>query len=66
MLDRGMEDKLESSVIRSLILNSRFANGPNFQFSDITPVRDFLCVGQEITRWTATAQYIGTVSGKGI
>jgi hypothetical protein len=31
-----MEDKLESSVIRSLILNSRFANNPNFQFDDIT------------------------------
>jgi hypothetical protein len=36
MLDIGMEDKLESSVIRSLILNIRFANHPNFQFSDIT------------------------------
>jgi len=36
MLDPGMEDKLESSVIRSLILNSRFANNPNFQFNDIT------------------------------
>jgi hypothetical protein len=36
MLDPGMEDKLESSVIRSLILNSRFANSPNFKFDDIT------------------------------
>ena len=36
MLDPGMEDKLESSVVRSLILNSRFANSPLFQFDDIT------------------------------
>ena len=28
MLDPGMEDKMESSVIRSLILNLRFANTP--------------------------------------
>jgi hypothetical protein len=30
-----MEDRLESSVIRSLIVNSRFANSPNFQFDHI-------------------------------